>query len=63
MSQFERQQDGTVTTTLSDYQLGVDETIKKFATGEFILGEEAEKFKQEVISEYRRELIDLINSK
>jgi uncharacterized protein YdaT len=34
------------------YKEGKDEAIKNFATGDFIRGEEAEKFRKEVIDEY-----------
>lgn len=38
------------------YQSGVDKTIERFATGDFIRGEEAEKFRQQAIKEERERL-------
>jgi uncharacterized SAM-dependent methyltransferase len=38
------------------YQSGVDKTIERFATGDFIRGEEAEKFRQQAIAEVLEEL-------
>lgn len=38
------------------YQRGVDKTIERFATGEFIRGKEAEKFRQQAIAEERERI-------